>query len=284
MGTEKLVAIVMLVSLTFSAGLQVKRSHLIAVLKDYGLLGRALLANFVLVPIFGVLLVRAFELNTYVATGVLLMAIAPGAPFVLISTRKKGESLGFAVSLAFLMPALSILMVPLTATLVLPASDAARVPALQLAMTLVLFQLVPLLVGILISDRASTLAPKFGRPALLVFWASVVALLVLLAPRLGKDVATVYGSHGMWAILCIVILSIATGWLLGGPDREFRRTLGNATELRNIGLCALVATANFPGTEVATAVLTYFLIQFLFSTFVGIYYTRTAAPPAVAVA
>ena len=51
MSSETIVAAVMMVSLTFGAGLQANRNHLIAVLKDYSLLGRALLANFAIVPI-----------------------------------------------------------------------------------------------------------------------------------------------------------------------------------------------------------------------------------------
>jgi len=216
-------------------------------------------------------------MNTYVATGFLLMAIAPGVPFVLQAAgRKKGGSLGVAVALAFIMPALSIVTVPLTAQLVLPASEKAHLPVLHFVTTLVLFQLLPLLVGMFVADRAPTFAVKLGRPLVLVFLASILALLVLLGPTLVKAVASVYGSNGMWAMLVIVIASIATGWLLGAPAREYRRTLGIGTALRNIGLGSLVATTSFPGTVVAATVMTYLLIQFFVCTLVGVYFTRTA--------
>ncbi len=54
----------------------------------------------------------------------------------------------------------------------------------------------------------------------------------------------------MWAILVLVLLSIATGWILGGPQPEYRRTLSIATALRNIGTCTVIATATFPDTLV----------------------------------
>lgn len=278
----KIVATVMLASLTFGAGLQVNRDHLMAILKDYSLLGRALLANFVIVPIFGVLFVRLFHLDTYVATGVLVMTIAPGGIFVFLGTRKKGGSLGLASALAFIMPALATLTIPLTAALVLPADEAAHLPVLKFLMTLVLFQLAPLIVGYFVSERAPTLAPKLGRPVTFIFLATLVTLVVLVFPTFTKDIATVYGSHGMWAMLCIIILSVATGWILGGPDREDRRTLSSGTAIKKVGLGALVATTSFPGTEVLASVLTYFFIQVVVSTLLGIYYKRTAAPPASA--
>ncbi len=276
MGPEKLVAVVVLVSLTFAAGLQVNLADLTAVLRNYNLLGRALLANFVIVPILGVLLVRLFHLDTYVATGFLLMAIAPGVPFVVQAAGKKvGGSLGFAVALAFMLQALSIVTVPLTAELVLPAGAKAVLPVGRLVITLVLFQLVPLLAGMFVSDRAPTLASKITRPIMLLFAASLLVLIVLLGPGLIKAVASVYGSRGMLAMLCIVVLSLAAGWIMAGAQREYRRTLSIATALRNIGLCAVVATQAFPRTTVGPAVLTYLIIQAVVIVLVSIYFTRT---------
>ena len=43
----------MLVSLMLGAGMEINREHLMAALRDVGLMSRALLANFVLVPLFG---------------------------------------------------------------------------------------------------------------------------------------------------------------------------------------------------------------------------------------
>ena len=196
----KILAGVLLISLTFGAGLQVNRDNLIALLRNYSLLGRALLANFVIVPILGVLFVRVFQLSPYVATGILIMAIAPGAIFVLQGERNKGGSLSFAAALAFIMPALATFTIPLTASLILPSEEAARVPVLKFLMTLLLVQLAPMIVGYVISDRDAALAKKLQRPVTLVFLASLVALVVLAFPTLMKDVATVYGSHGMWAM------------------------------------------------------------------------------------
>jgi predicted Na+-dependent transporter len=99
-------------------------------------------------------------------------------------------------------------------------------------------------------------------------------VLILLAPKLAAGVAAVYGSRGMWAMLCITILSMVTGWLLGGPLPENRRVLGIGTTLRNIGLASVIATTNFPGTVVIAAVMAYLLFQFLIVTIVGIYFTR----------
>lgn len=94
MQLDKLVAPTMLVALTFSAGLQVNRENLIAILKNVGLLGRALLANFIIVPILGVLIVKVFVLPPFVATGLLLMAIAPAFPSFFSTSERRAVVLG----------------------------------------------------------------------------------------------------------------------------------------------------------------------------------------------
>lgn len=71
-------------------------------------------------------------------------------------------------------------------------------------------------------------------------------------------------------------MSVVAGWLLGGPADANRHTLSIGTALRNIGLCATIATASFPGTAVVSAVLVYLLIQAIVTTIVGTYFKRTA--------
>lgn len=274
MGAAKIVALLMLVSLTFGAGLQVNFDHLVATLKNVPLLLKALIANCVIVPVLGVLLVRLFALPEEIATGFLLMAIAPGVPFVLASVRKRGGSLGLAIALAAMLPLVSIVTVPLTARLVLPSTEAAQLPIGQFVVTLVLFQLLPLLIGVAVGTKLPSVVARLSRISQIVFLLTVVVVLVLLAPKFASGVAAVYGSHGMWAMLCIAILSMVTGWLLGGPLPENRRVLGIGTTLRNIGLAAVIATTNFRGTMVIEAVFAYLLFQFLIVTIVGIYFTR----------
>jgi bile acid:Na+ symporter, BASS family len=276
MNPEKLTAAIMLVALTFGAGLQVNREHLVAAFKNVSLLVWALIANFIVIPALGVLIAKLFRLPPFVATGYLLMAIAPGVPFVLASVRKRGGSLGFAIALELLLPLISIVTIPLTAALVLPATAAGEIPVGQFVKTLVIFQLLPLLVGIVVGYRATGLAEKLARPLQLVFFLAAIALIVIVFPKLVESVRQVYGSNGMLAMLCLVLLSIAVGWAFGGPARENRRVLAIGSALRNIGLCALIATTNFREVQVISTVMCYFIIQFVVVTLVGIYFARTA--------
>jgi len=276
MNPAKILAFVFLVSLTFGVGLQANREHLKAILHDYGLLGRALLANVIIVPLLGVLLAKWLHLPGPVATGFLLMAIAPGIPFILVQVRKRGGSLGLAITLEILLPLISIATVPITAALVLPTRASAALPMGRFVVTLLFSQLLPLLAGIVVGALAPDSVARLLRPIKIVAVVTVLALVVLLIPKFTASITAVYGSNGMWAGLCLVVLSLVVGWALGGPVREDRRVLAFGTALRNIGLCALIATSSFGTPLVAATVLTYFLIQFVTTTIVGVYFKRTA--------
>jgi bile acid:Na+ symporter, BASS family len=279
---EQIFAALMLISLTLGAGLEVDREHLRTILKRVGLTVRALLANFIIVPLIGVAVVKLFRLPADVATGVLLMAIAPGVPFVLASVRKRGGRLALAVELAVILPLISIVTVPITAALVLPSIAEAHLPFGKFATTLILFQLLPLVIGIFVGGSAPNLAQRIARPLQFVFFGSALVAVVLLLPQIISGVGSIYGSLGMLASFTIVLLSMATGWLLGGPAVEDRRVLGIGTTLRNVGLCALIATSTLRNSRVAAAVLTYLLIQMIVSSVFGMIFKRKTKAAAAA--
>lgn len=262
MSAQKIIVVLLLISLMLQSGLQVNRAHLNLVLKNYALLGKALLANFILVPLAAVLIVRTFHLDEFIAIGILLMAIAPGVPFLPLAAGKKaGGSLGFAVTLAFILPLISIATIPITARLVFPPDTLGHIPFGPTLVTLVLFELVPLLIGMVVAERAPDVAGKLLRPLTLAVGLILVALLIVVAPAIGKAVATVYGTSGLISALLTIVVSAALGWLLGGPETPFRNTLSIGTMLRNIGVGSLIATTNFAGTPVVAMVVSYFIIQ-----------------------
>ena len=275
----------MIVSIMLGAGLQVDRRRLVETLRQYGLLGRAFLANFVLVPLCAVLLVRFFHVEIGVAIGIVLMSMAPGVPFLANSAgRAGGGSLSFALTITFCFAALSVITIPLTISLIaaiIPSAPVAPVPALTFLTVLVVFQLVPLVAGALIGPRLATpLADKLVKLLHLAFLGAALVLIVLIFPRLISSISSVYGFGHLLIIAAVGVLSLLIGWVLGGPDREYRRTLSIATSMRNIGLCTLIGTsAEFEGTLVVPTIFSYFIITFALSLPVRVFFKRTKDLP-----
>ena len=283
MDLPKILAVVMIVSTMIVGGVQIDLTHAKATLRNYGLLGRAFVLNFVLLPLFAVLLVRGFHAGADVSTGILLMAMAPGVPFLVNSAaRTQGGSLTFALEIAFLFSAISVVTVPITASLVLGPDALGHMPVQKFLTTLLLFQLVPLLGGALIATRLNQQQiEKTAKMFHLAFLVAALALVVILFPKLLLSIESVYGWGHLLIIACIGLFSMAGGWLLGGPDSEYRRTLSIASLMRNIGLCALIATSAFKDTLVAPTIIAYFAITFLMSLPIRSYFRRTKTAPTV---
>jgi bile acid:Na+ symporter, BASS family len=275
---EKLAVVVFLACFMLLAGLQCDFAELREAFQSPVRLLRIFAANFVIVPILGVIVVRLFALDEFVATGIMLMAISPGVPFLpLIAGTKKGGSAGLATGLAVILPAVSIITVPITMPLVLPADAAAHVTFASFIVNLLLIQLLPLCVGLFIRARSATIAPMLTKLVAIVLVLAAIVVFYYLIPQMGTAFATVYGSHGLIASLLIIVLCAVVGWLLGGKTPEYRVTLSISTVMRNVGLATLIATQAFHDTVAGAVVLAYFVMQFIFANLIGMYYKRREA-------
>lgn len=267
---EKLAVAVFLAAFMLLAGLQCDYHDLLAALRGGWRMGRVLIANFVVVPVLAVIVVRLFVLDDFVATGILLMAIAPGVPFLpMIAGAKKGGSAGLAAGLAVVLPAISIVTVPITAPLVLPANAAAHITFAPFIVNLVLIQLLPLCIGLLIRARRTSATATIEKVVTAVLIVAGVAVLFFVVPMMGHAFLVVFGTRALMATLLLVILCGITGWAFGGNTAEYRRTITISTIMRNFGLALLIAGQNFEGTIVSAVVLAYFVIQFVLANVLG---------------
>ena len=275
---EKLVVVLFLAFFMFHAGLQCDYRELISALQSRGRMARIFLANFIIVPLLAVILVRVFALDDFLATGILLMAIAPGVPFLSMTAgAKKGGSAGLATALAVLLPAFSVITVPITAPLVLPANAGAHIALASFIINILVIQLLPLCIGLWLRAKAPGRAPAIEKIAMGIIVVTFVGLLIFLVPAVGHAFAVVFGTRALMATLSIVILSGLAGFALGGNTVEYRRTIAIATIMRNLGLALLIAGQNFEGTIVGAVVLSYFVVQFLVANIVGMVMKREGA-------
>jgi BASS family bile acid:Na+ symporter len=267
---EKLAVAIFLIAFMLVAGLQCDYHDLITALSGRARMARILIANFIVVPLVGVIVVRLFALDDFIATGILLMAIAPGVPFLpMIAGAKKGGSAGLATGLAVVLPAISIITVLITLPFVIPEGAKGHIRFAPFIINLVLLQLLPLIIGLWVRERAAHIVPTLMKVVQVVLAIAGIAVLYVVVPMMGHAFAVIFGTRGLMATLLLVILSGVAGWAFGGSTPEYRRTITIATIMRNFGLALLIAGQNFEGTVVSAAVLTYFVIQFVLANVLG---------------
>jgi len=277
---------VTLVEMMATIGLGVTFADVLGVARNWRLVGRAALANYVCVPAVVVGLLLLLGSAPLVAAGFLIIAVCPGAPygppFTALARGDVPRSVGLMVILAgssaFVAPVLLLLLLPLMA-----GDQPLRVDAVKIVTTLLVTQLLPLGAGLLVRHRWPILADRLKRPATLVgTLLNVVTFGLILAaqyPMLLEIRPT--GFVGMFVLLA---LTVAIGWLLGGPGDESRRAMAFTTGVRNVAVGLVIATASFPGTKAVTAALAYGLVQTIALALVALVWGRLAAGARPAVA
>ena len=241
----------------FSIGLRVRGGELIDIVRDRALFVRTLVANCLLIPALGFLLVRIFPLTPDATVGILLLAAIPGTPIALQFTRRAKTRLAFAAAMTFVLSLVSIAMTPLAIELVPQTARSNQQPILLLVGAIVLYIAVPLGAGLWVARRAPKIAPRLVLP--LGILASVAFVFLMWETRLVRRSAfdAIRGRGTIAAMLLLLFLSMLIGWLIGGPDRESRRVLATSSGMRSVVVVLYVARYCFPGTGVYMVPIVY---------------------------
>ncbi|MDR3557395.1 MAG: bile acid:sodium symporter [Syntrophobacteraceae bacterium] len=251
---------VFLASTMFSIGLAVTVDEFFTALRDLKLMGRIVLANILLVPILGMLLVKLFPLSADTRIAILLLAITPGGMQAIQFTAKVRGAVSFAAAVTFLLSIIGVLASPLLADLILPLETRVRFPWLHAMGYVLLFLLLPLLVGFAVRYGKRRLAEGLGKPVLLLSNISFVATIALSMAVRGTAIRAI-GWAGLGAMAFLIVSSMAIGWWLGGPDQGKRQVSAVATSMRNAAVCLLIAVTSFPGRGVETAVVSFMALM-----------------------
>jgi bile acid:Na+ symporter, BASS family len=278
--------VVMMVSMMLWAGLDCRFADIRAALADFGFTARALVFSVILVPLLALLFSRVLGLAPDFETGILLMAVSGGVPFLPLTIASAGGDLRAAVGLVFLLSIVSIVTAPLTVNLVSASIDIHGLPVGQFIGKLVVFQLVPLAIA---SLAASYLKPEVTRVLRPTFRAvaslAAVTVLVMLGGKVWTAFATVFATRTILAIALVLATSMLIAWAFGGRDHGKRVVLTDATGSRNPAIALLLATASFASPATESAVIAYLVLQAVADMVGGVLMKRASpraasAPPA----
>ena len=239
-----------------SVGLQTTSGDLRSLLKSKRLFLRSLLANFVVVPIVGIVLAGTLPLKPEAAAALLLLACTPGGISALqFTTKIKGASL-FAGSSAFLLTFVAVFLSSALVAIVLPGDISVVIPYGRGLLFVVVFLLLPLVAGTLVRGRWERRAEKLSKLCAIL---SVVIFIVVLVRIMGlrKEAMNTVGKEALLYMLLFIIISTAVGWFMGGPAKETRPVLATVTGMRHVALSILLALNAFPDPKVQAPLLAF---------------------------
>ncbi len=256
----RILVLLFLITAMLGVGLQTTAGDLRSLVRSKGFLLRSLLANFVAVPIVGIALARTLPFKPEAAAALLLLACTPGGISALqFTTRIKGASL-FAGSSAFLLTFVAVFLSPALVALVLPGDITVKIPYGRALLFVVVFLLFPLVAGTLVRSRGERLAEKLSKPCAIISLVLFIVVLVLLM-GLRKEATNAVGKEALLYMLIFIIISMAVGWLMGGPAKETRPVLATVTGMRHVGLSILIALNAFPDPAVQAPLLAFSVLM-----------------------
>src|SRR5215813_9848270 len=144
-----------------SVPLETKSEEIIQTLGHLNLMGRALLANFVIIPTIGIIIARFFDLPQEIRTGFLLLAMAPGGLLALQFARVSKGNRVFAVALLLVSCLLAILITPTIVQWWFPLTHGES-PLIGMIWLLLILIIAPLIVGRVLQTAIPKQAPKLG--------------------------------------------------------------------------------------------------------------------------
>ena len=238
----KLSALTFIITSMLAMGLSLTVKQIIDPLRNLRLVLLALLASFVLVPGLAYLITVVIPLDDGLATGLIIVGTAAGAPFLPKLVQVAKGDVAFSVGLMTLLMVVTVIYLPIMLPIMLPG---ASVSPWDIAKSLIMTMLLPLAIGLIVkarySETAGQLEPTMSQVSSLAIVLMMVTVLVL---EFSTIIATI-GTGGILAALIFLVVALAIGLLLGGKDASKRSVMGLGTAQRNLSAAMLVAALNF---------------------------------------
>jgi BASS family bile acid:Na+ symporter len=245
----------------FGFGLQTTAHELLYLVRRPGLLARSLVAMFVVMPIAAVVLVRIFELRPAFEIALIALAISPVPPLLPKKEGKAGGQSAYGLGLMAAVSLLAIAVVPLSVEILgRYFARPLQMPPIAVAKIVVIMTLVPLIAGAIVRAIAPAIANRLEKPAKLIATVLLIlgagALLVAALPV----IAGLIDSRTLLAIAAFVVVGLAAGHMLGGPEAEHATVLALSTASRHPAIALAVAKINFPNEPYLGATILLYLL------------------------
>lgn len=251
---EKILAESFILVYMLATGLISQKGEVLDTLKDKMLIVKALLFNFVIIPMLALLLAWLFISSIEIKTGIILLGICPGGLFTLNFVRVSNGNIRLAIALFCLFSVMGIFFTPIFVWFL-----AGFMPDLLFSFwiicRLIMLVLIPLFWGRLLAIYL----PRSKSWAIFLEILSIIIFIVfnLLTIALKSQALAVLE----WNAILVMMLMVLAGWILGfwfgGTDSKNKKTFAISTSMRNVAFCYPFALHQFANTNVIVPVIAF---------------------------
>lgn len=234
-------------------GLELEVRAALAPLANLRFVTVVMLLDWLLGPAFAWALATAMPIAEPYALGLILIGLAPAAPFLPMMVRRAGGDLAYAACFMMIAAVGTVIFMPIMLPILAPGL---AVSAWTVARPLILLLLVPLVAGLVVRARAPVFAKYSHRVVKRLADAATVAMLAAIVVLYRRGFVDAIGSYAIAAQLVYAIgATVGSYRLSAGLTLEQRSVVSLGACTRNLGaaLAPLLAVAADPRTTVMIA-------------------------------
>jgi BASS family bile acid:Na+ symporter len=234
-------------------GLETDLRAALAPLRDIRFVVTATLLDGLLCPALAWLITRLLPIAPPYANGLLLIGLAPAAPFLPMMVRRAGGDLSYAAAFMLIAAVTTVVLMPLAIPVIVPGLS---VDPWTIARPLVILLFLPMAAGTMTKTLAPSLAARLLRIVRPVGNAATVLLLAALAVRYFQGFVGAIGSYAIAAQLIYALGLVLGAYVMGaGMPAGQRSVLSLGACTRNLGaaLAPLLVTPPDPRAMVMVA-------------------------------
>ena len=255
-------------AVVFTLGLRTSPRELTYFLRHPGQFWRSLASMNLAMPVIAILIVGLLSLEGPVAVMLVALSLAPVPPILPNRLVRAGGDRDYAAALLVTMAMVAIVWMPLAGAVldrILPADIS--IPPLPVARLALLTVLGPVVAGMIVRVVAPRFAQRLAKPLGVAAMALLLGFALLLLVKAGPAMLALIGNGTLVAIVAFLVLGLAAGHLLGGPNPADRTVLALATASRHPAIAMAIARIAFPEEKaVPAAVLLYLIVSLVVTT------------------
>jgi BASS family bile acid:Na+ symporter len=239
--------------------------------KKKWLLTLSLVTNFVVIPLFALFILYLIPLDIDLATGLIIVAAAAGAPSLPKAMDIIGGNVAYAIGLTIVLVLVTIFYMPLMLPYLIPGVS---VDESSTALYLIVFMLIPLVATMALRARSPSLALKLHPVMDRISDLSIIAVLLiytigLFTSDFSVKAGALLGLEGTLVAVLFILGSFSIGYVLGGPELRNREVLAFGTGFRNVSAALVVVAANFEDPQILFMVLVIAVFGIIFMMILG---------------
>lgn len=242
---------VFVIATMLNVGLTQKPSEILRYLRKWPYALRMLVANFIVVPLVMILILRITSLPPAQQTGLLVFSLGAGAPFLIKLTELAKHQLALGAAIVMLLALATIAYMPLVLPLVVKG---ATVNAWAIARTLLRQMLLPIIVGMLVAQFLVGLT-RAVQPWIALL-SNIALCVVLIATFVGyfPSLGSIITSGALLAALVFILVAFGVGYVAGWGKDHLEDVGALGTAQRNTAAGLIVAAQDVTDPNVLVTV------------------------------